>query len=67
MRRILYAIVAGLGIGMLSGCACCHSCSHTHGVCDCDQCDDPCYTRAPWSGSGNVIHDHKQMPNALPH
>ena len=67
MRRVLFAIVTGFSLGMLSGC-CCNG-SHTHGICDCGNFDDPCYTRAPWAGSGAPVSvpvsvDAKQAPSA---
>jgi hypothetical protein len=74
MRRVLFAIVTGFSLGMLSGC-CCNG-SHTHGICDCDpHFDDPCYTRAPWAGHSGPVNvsvpvsvDAKQTPSAeTPH
>ena len=74
MRRILFVLVTGFTLGMLAGCHSCGGCGnchrggHTHGICDCDQSEDPCYTRAPWAGQGapvnGTVMPGRPMPSA---
>ncbi len=47
MRRLFISLLAMSFVGAVVGC------SHTHGVCDCEN-DDPCATRAPWVHTGEA-------------
>lgn len=61
MRRVFFSLLAMSLVGLAVGC------SHTHGVCDCEN-DDPCANRAPWvhGGGGPVTFQSPEGKEVLP-